>query len=137
MQSKRNDTTAEVEFPEIEAKVAAAAAAGPLDRDGQLLLGQILIGVIQHDRLIQAAKAVALSEAEKDAIAEIETQLVVVFAAIAPAAVRMAEALTAMMPGFGQMTLERFSVADRADLVRPLFEQSGVGDRMRDSRQLS
>lgn len=56
---------------------------------------------------------------------------------IAAPAVRLAEALTAMMPGFGAMTIDRFKPNDRRDLIEKLYEQSGIGDRINAKEKLS
>lgn len=47
------DTTPEVEFPEIEAKVAAAAIAGRISPDAEKVLFSIALGCFEHDRTIQ------------------------------------------------------------------------------------
>lgn len=57
--------------------------------------------------------------------------MVQVSVAIAPAAIRLAEALSSIMPGFGQMAMARFDEDKRRELIHGLFERSGIGDRVR------
>jgi hypothetical protein len=119
------------------------AIAQPLSPDAQRVLASIALGVFEHDRVIQGART-ALADLPDDtlnAISDLLDATIVTWCAIAKPAVRQAEALSEMMPGFGSMTLEKWAdetgPSNRLELIRRLFETCGLADRLRAPEDLS